>query len=258
MEDLYYAGGIPVVMKELDKFLYKRAITVSGKTIADNYKNAECYNRDVIAAVDAPFNTLAGISVLKGNICEHGAVIKPSAATPVLMRHTGKAVVFENIDDYKSRVDDPDLDVDATCVMVLKNVGPKGYPGMPEVGNMNIPKKLLDKGVHDMVRISDGRMSGTGFGTVVLHVSPEAAAGGTLAVIRDGDLITLDVFMGILNVDLSETEIAERKKALQLNSDIAARGYVYLYQHHVEQAHLGADLDFLKGGSGSEIHKDSH
>jgi dihydroxy-acid dehydratase len=258
MEDLYYAGGIPAVMKELDKFLYKQTLTISGKPMADNYKNAECYNRDVIATVDEPFNKLAGISVLKGNICEHGAVIKPSAATPKLMQHTGKAVVFENIDDYKSRVDDPDLEVDENSVMVLKNVGPKGYPGMPEVGNMNIPKKLLDKGVHDMVRLSDGRMSGTGFGTVVLHVSPEAAAGGTLAIIRDGDRITLDVYRGILNVDLSDTEITERKRQLQQNTDMAARGYVYLYQNHVEQAHLGADLDFLKGGSGSEIHKDSH
>src|ERR1700761_2513948 len=230
MEDLYYAGGIPAVMKELDKFLYKQTITISGKPMADNYKSAECYNRDVIAAIDKPFNKLAGISVLKGNLCEHGAVIKPSAATPALMQHTGKAVVFENIDDYKSRVDDPDLEVNETCVMVLKNVGPKGYPGMPEVGNMNIPKKLLDKGVHDMVRLSDGRMSGTGFATVGLHVSPEAAAGGTLAVIRDGDMITLDVYRGILNVDLSDMEIAERKKQLQQNTDIASRGYVYLYQ----------------------------
>lgn len=258
MEDLYYAGGIPAVMKELDKFLYKQTITVSGKPMAENYRNAECYDRDVIASVDAPFNKLAGISVLKGNVCEHGAVIKPSAATPKLMKHTGRAVVFENIDDYKSRVDDPELDVDENCVMVLKNVGPKGYPGMPEVGNMSIPKKLLEKGVTDMVRISDGRMSGTGFGTVVLHVSPEASAGGTLAVIRDGDIVSLDVYKGTLNVDLSETEIALRKRQLTPNDDMATRGYVYLYQQHVEQAHLGADLDFLKGGSGSEIHKDSH
>jgi dihydroxy-acid dehydratase len=226
--------------------------------MAENYKAAECYNRDVIASVEAPFNQLAGISVLKGNICEHGAVIKPSAASPALMQHTGKAVVFENIDDYKSRVDDPDLEIDENSVMVLKNVGPKGYPGMPEVGNMNIPKKLLDKGITDMVRISDGRMSGTGFGTVVLHVSPEASAGGTIAVIKDGDIIRLDVMNGSLNVDLSDDEIAERKKQLNPNTDMATRGYVYLYQQHVEQAYLGADLDFLKGGSGSEIHKDSH
>jgi dihydroxy-acid dehydratase len=258
MEDLYYAGGIPAVMKELDKFLHKETITVSGKPMAENYRNAECYNRDVIASVDKPFNDLAGISVLKGNICEHGAVIKPSAATPVLMKHTGRAVVFENIDDYKSRVDDPDLDIDETCVMVLKNVGPKGYPGMPEVGNMAIPKKLLDKGVTDMVRLSDGRMSGTGFGTVVLHVSPEASAGGTIAVLQDGDMISLDVMNGTLNVDLIDSEIAERKSHLGSPTDMATRGYVYLYQQHVEQAHLGADLDFLKGGSGSEIHKDSH
>jgi L-arabonate dehydrase len=258
MEDLYYAGGIPAVMKELDQFLYEQTITVSGKPMVENYRTAECYNRDVIASVEAPFNQLAGITVLKGNICEHGAVIKPSAASPALMQHTGKAVVFENIDDYKTRVDDPDLDIDENSVMVLKNVGPKGYPGMPEVGNMNIPKKLLDKGVHDMVRLSDGRMSGTGFGTVVLHVSPEASAGGTIAVIQDGDIIKLDVYAGSLTVELSDEEIAKRKKHLKLNTDMATRGYVYLYQQHVEQAHLGADLDFLKGGSGSEIHKDSH
>jgi L-arabonate dehydrase len=201
---------------------------------------------------------LAGITVLKGNLCEHGAVMKPSAASTALMQHTGRAVVFENIDDYKSRVDDPDLDIDENCVMVLKNVGPKGYPGMPEVGNMSIPKKLLDKGITDMVRISDGRMSGTGFGTVVLHVSPEASAGGTIAVIEDGDVIELDHQNRSLKVLLSDKEIAERKRRLKPMDDMAKRGYVYLYQQHVEQAHLGADLDFLKGGSGSEVHKDSH
>jgi len=258
MEDLYYAGGIPAVMKELDNYLHQDSITISGKPLAENYRNAECFNSDVIATVEKPFNPLAGITVLKGNICEHGAVIKPSAATPALMKHIGKAVVFENIDDYKLRVDDPELVIDETSVMVLKNVGPKGYPGMPEVGNMSIPKKLLDKGITDMVRISDGRMSGTGFGTVVLHVSPESAAGGTLAVIRDGDIISLDVAAGMLNVDLSANEISERKKNLQSFADQATRGYVYLYQQHVEQAHLGADLDFLKGGSGSEVLKDSH
>jgi L-arabonate dehydrase len=258
MEDLYYAGGIPAVMKELDAVLNREALTVTGKPISNHYQNSTCYNRDVIAAVDAPFNKLAGITVLKGNLCENGAVMKPSAASPALMQHTGKAVVFENIDDYKARVDDPDLDVDENSVMVLKNVGPKGYPGMPEVGNMNIPKKLLDKGVTDMVRISDGRMSGTGFGTVVLHVSPEASIGGTIAVIEDGDIIKLDAKNGTLNVQLSDHEIAQRKSQLKLNADMATRGYVYLYQQHVEQAHLGADLDFLKGGSGSEVHKDSH
>ena len=258
MEDLYYAGGIPAVMKELNNFLKKDAITVGGQPISENYLNAECFNRDVIASIEQPFNPLAGITVLKGNICENGAVIKPSAATPGLMKHTGKAVVFEDIDDYKLKIDDPELEIDENSVMVLKNVGPKGYPGMPEVGNMAIPKKLLDKGVTDMVRLSDGRMSGTGFGTVVLHVSPEAAAGGTLAVIRNGDMISLDVEAGTLNVALSAEEIAERKRNMEAFLDYATRGYVYLYQQHVEQAHLGADLDFLKGGSGSEIHKDSH
>ncbi len=258
MEDLYYAGGIPAVMKELDAVLNKDVLTVTGKPISDHYQNSTCYNRDVIAAIASPFNQLAGITVLKGNLCEHGAVMKPSAATPALMQHTGKAVVFENIDDYKSRVDDPELDVDENSIMVLKNVGPKGYPGMPEVGNMSIPKKLLEKGVTDMVRISDGRMSGTGFGTVVLHVSPEACMGGTFAMIQNGDIIQLDYKNRSLNVQLSDEEIANRKKQLVTNTDMATRGYVYLYQQHVEQAHLGADLDFLKGSSGSEIHKDSH
>ena len=258
MEDLYYAGGIPAVMKELDAKLNRDALTVTGKPISNHYRNSACYNRDVIATMDAPFNLLAGITVLKGNICEHGAVIKPSATTPALLQHTGKAIVFENIDDYKSRLDDPDLDVDENSIMVLKNVGPKGYPGMPEVGNMAIPKKLLDKGVTDMVRISDGRMSGTGFGTVVLHVSPEAALGGTFAIIQSGDIIELDFKNRSLNVQLSDEEISKRKRQLKQNTDFAPRGYVHLYQSHVEQSHLGADLDFLKGGSGSEIHRDSH
>src|ERR1700743_2749663 len=225
MEDLYYAGGIPAVMKELDAVLNRDTLTVTGKPISDHYQNSTCYNRDVIATIASPFNQQAGITVVKGNLCEYGAVMKPSAATSALMQHTGKAVVFENIDDYKSRVDDPDLDVDENSVMVLKNVGPKGYPGMPEVGNMNIPKKLLDKGITDMVRISDGRMSGTGFGTVVLHVSPEACVGGTLAVLQDGDVITLDVHKGLLQVDLTDTEIAQRKKHLKPNTDMATRGY---------------------------------
>ncbi len=258
MEDLYYAGGIPAVMKELDRVLHRDALTVTGKPIVGHYQNSSCYNRDVIAQIDEPFNTLAGISVLKGNLCPGGAVMKPSAASPALMQHTGRAIVFDNIEDYKSRVDDPGLDIDENCVMVLKNVGPKGYPGMPEVGNMAIPKKLLEKGITDMVRISDGRMSGTGFGTVVLHVSPEASMGGTFAVLQDGDIIELDHANRSLSVRLSEKEVAERTRILKLNTDYATRGYVYLYQQHVEQAHLGADLDFLKGGSGSEIHKDSH
>jgi dihydroxy-acid dehydratase len=245
-------------MKEIDRFLHGNAITVSGKPVADQYKNSECYNREVISTLQQPFNPVAGITVLKGNLCEDGAVIKPSAASKALMQHTGKAVVFENIDDYKSRIDDPALDVDGDSVLVLKNVGPKGYPGMPEVGNMSIPKKLLEKGVTDMVRISDGRMSGTGFGTVVLHVSPESCVGGTLAIVKNGDLIKLDVPGKTLHIDLPDAEIAERKKELKPAGGFADRGYSWLYQQHVEQANLGADLDFLKGGSGSEVLKDSH
>ncbi|HVY76720.1 MAG TPA: IlvD/Edd family dehydratase [Puia sp.] len=257
MEDLYYAGGIPAVMKELSSFLHADALTVSGRPVSEQYRDAACYNRDVIASIDKPFNAAAGITVLKGNLCEDGAVIKPSAATPKLMQHRGKAVVFENIDDYKSRIDDPDLEVDESSVLVLKRVGPRGYPGMPEVGNMSIPKKLLERGVTDMVRISDGRMSGTGFGTVVLHVSPEAFVGGTLAIVRDGDLISLDVSQRSLRLEVPDEEIKKRKAGLRLEG-VASRGYTRLYQEHVEQANLGADLDFLKGGSGSEVLKDSH
>jgi len=258
MEDFFYAGGLPALMKELDQSLNRDTITVSGKPISANYDNAECFNRDIIGHIEKPFNQTAGIVVLKGNLCENGAVLKPSAASPALMQHSGKAVVFENIEDYKAKIDDPELDVDETSVLVLKNVGPKGYPGMPEVGNMSIPKKLLDKGVTDMVRISDGRMSGTGFGTVVLHVSPEAAIGGTLAIVQDGDMIKLDVTAGTLYIELSDTEIAERKALLTAKPPLANRGYTWLYQTHVEQAHLGADFGFLKGGSGSEVLRDSH
>jgi dihydroxy-acid dehydratase len=258
MEDFFYAGGLPALMKEMDESLHRDAITVSGKPVSANYTKAECYNRDIIGTLAEPFNTVSGIVVLKGNLCENGAVLKPSAATPELMKHTGKAVVFENIEDYRLKIDDPELDVDATSVLVLKNVGPKGYPGMPEVGNMSIPKRLLDKGVTDMVRISDGRMSGTGFGTVVLHVSPEAAVGGTLAIVQNGDMISLDVYAGVLHVELSDEEITKRKQLLNNTGTLTDRGYVWLYQTHVEQAHLGADMDFLKGASGSEVLRDSH
>jgi len=258
MEDFFYAGGLPALMKEMDGIINRDAITVSGKPISANYEKAECYNRDIIGTMNEPFNPTSGIVILKGNLCENGAVLKPSAATPVLMKHTGKAVVFENIEDYKAKIDDPELDVDETSVLVLKNVGPKGYPGMPEVGNMSIPKRLLDNGVTDMVRISDGRMSGTGFGTVVLHISPEAAVGGTLAIVQDGDLIKLDVAAGILHIELSDDEIARRKSLLKTPPLLTNRGYTWLYQTHVEQAHLGADMDFLKGGSGSDVLRDSH
>jgi L-arabonate dehydrase len=258
MEDLYYAGGLPAVLKELDALLHHDCITVNGKTMKENYDSAECYDRDVIATIAKPFNKATGLAVLKGNICENGAVIKPSAASPALMQHTGKAVVFETIEDYKNRIDDPNLNIDENSIMVLKNVGPKGYPGMPEVGNMGLPKKILDKGIKDMVRISDGRMSGTGFGTVVLHVSPEAALGGNFSVIQNGDLITLDVAGRVLHLQVSDEELAKRKQQWKPVKEITERGYVSLYINHVEQAHLGADLDFLKGGSGSEVLRDSH
>lgn len=258
MEDLYYAGGLPPVMKELDRFLHGECITVNGKTLNENYATEECYNREVIASVDNPFNPLSGVAILKGNLCENGCVIKPSAASPHLMKHTGKAIVFNDIEDFKSRIDDPLLDVDENSVLVLKNVGPKGYPGMPEVGNMSIPKKLLAKGITDMVRISDGRMSGTGFGTVILHASPEAALGGNFAVIQDGDIIQLDVANRSLLLEVSEEELTQRKAAWKPTHKTYHRGYVKLYQAHVQQAHLGADMDFLQGGSGSEVTRDSH
>ncbi len=258
MEDLYYAGGLPAVMKELHQFLHKDIITVNGKTVAENYANAECYNRDIIATTDKPFNPLSGAAILKGNLCENGAVMKPSAASPHLLKHTGKAVVFEDIDDYKNRIDLPDLDVDENSVLVLKNVGPIGYPGMPEVGNMGLPKKLLSKGITDMVRISDGRMSGTGFGTVILHASPEAALGGNFAIIKTGDTIHLDVANRSLTLEVSDEEIQKRKKNWKPIHKKYDRGYVKLYQEHVQQASLGADMDFLIGGSGSEVSRDSH
>ena len=258
MEDLFYAGGLPAVMKELDKFLHQDAITVNGKTVKENYTSAENFDKDVIATVSNPFNEDSGLAVLHGNICPGGAIIKPSAASPKLMSHTGKAVVFENIEDYKARIDDVSLEVDETSILVLKNVGPKGYPGMPEVGNMSLPKKLMDKGVKDMVRISDGRMSGTAFGTVVLHVSPEAAVGGNFAVIRNGDTITLDVPNRTLMLNVNDEELEARKKNYIPTLPDIPRGYTNLYINHVLQANEGADLDFLRGCSGSEITRDSH
>lgn len=258
MEDLYYAGGLPSVLKELDKFLHRDCITANGRTVSENYQTEECYDRNIVATVEKPFNPLSGVAVLKGNLCEHGAVIKPSAASPNLMKHTGKAVVFEDIEDYKARIDDPNLDVDENSILVLKNVGPKGYPGMPEVGNMAIPKKLLSKGVTDMVRISDGRMSGTGFGTVILHASPEAAVGGNFAVVQNGDTISIDVPNRTITLNVPEEELKKRKTNWKTRVTFQERGYVHIYQKHVEQAHLGADLDFLKGGSGSEVTRDSH
>jgi len=216
------------------------------------------HNRAIIGTLKSPIKEASGIIVLKGNLAPDGAVMKPSAATSTLLKHQGKAVVFENIEDYHARIDDPALEIDASCIMVLKNVGPRGYPGMAEVGNMALPKKLLEQGVTDMVRISDGRMSGTGFGTVVLHVSPEAALGGPLALVENGDMILLDVANRLLSLQITDQELAKRKNKWKPTEKMATRGYVHLYQNHVEQAHLGADMDFLKGGSGSEVLRDSH
>jgi dihydroxy-acid dehydratase len=245
-------------MKTMLHKLNQDCVTATGKTVKENVQNAGSYNPDVIGTFDKPFNKTSGIVVLKGNLCENGAVLKPSAASPNLMKHKGKAVVFETIEDYKKRIDDKDLAVDETSVLVLKNVGPKGYPGMPEVGNMGLPPKILNKGIHDMVRISDGRMSGTGFGTVVLHASPEAAAGGNFAVVQTGDLIELDVEKRILKLHVSDEELDKRKKAWKPLPPASDRGYVSMYINSVEQADKGADLDFLKGGSGGEVTRDSH
>ena len=259
MEDFYYAGGLPVVIKEMISLLHKDAITANGKTVAENCESAECFDSEVIATLEEPVKDLTGLAVVRGNLSIHGAVIKPSASLkPELMQHRGKAVVFEDIDDYKARLDDPNLDVDENSILVLKNVGPKGYPGMPEVGNMSLPKKLLEKGVIDMVRISDGRMSGTGFGTVVLHISPEAAVGGVLALVQDGDIIELDVENRKLNLEVSDEVLEERRKLWKPLDMGYNRGYVKLHINHVMQAHEGADLDFLKGGSGDKVTRDSH
>ncbi|WP_298707805.1 dihydroxy-acid dehydratase, partial [Chitinophaga sp.] len=228
------------------------------KTAGENISKAKSWDPLVIAPADAPVNARSGIVVLKGNLCENGSIIKPSAASPHLMQHTGKAVVFSDIEDYKRRINDPGLEVDADSVLVLKNAGPKGYPGMPEVGNLGLPAKLLQQGVTDMVRISDGRMSGTGFGTVVLHVSPEAAENGTFSLIETGDMIELDVNNRLLNLHVSEAELAERRKRQTPFKSPYTRGYTRLFVEHVEQACQGADFDFLKGGSGSEVTRDSH
>ncbi|WP_405384725.1 IlvD/Edd family dehydratase [Maribacter sp. LLG6340-A2] len=258
MEDFFYAGGLPVVMKELKPILHHTSITVNGKLITDNYEKDICYDRDVIATLEKPFQKKAGIAVLKGNLCENGAVIKPSAATPRLMQHRGEAVVFESMEDYHERIDDPNLEIDENSVIVLKGVGPKGYPGMPEVGNVDLPKKLLAKGITDIVRISDGRMSGTAAGTVILHVSPESTIGGTLALVKNGDIIELNVEKRSLHLDVDLEELVRRKKEWVAPEPLAKRGYVKMYIDHVEQADKGADLDFLVGGSGSKVERDLH
>jgi dihydroxy-acid dehydratase len=258
MEEFYYAGGIPAVIREIGHTLHKDALTANGKTIWENCKDAENWNSEVITPFAKPFKPQGGIAVLRGNLAPGGAVIKPSAADPKLMRHRGRAVVFESIEDYDARIDDPALDVDETCIMVLKGAGPKGYPGMAEVGNFALPQKILKKGVKDMIRVSDARMSGTAYGTVVLHTSPEAAAGGPLALVRNGDMIELDVPARRLHLDVSDAELARRKAAWTPPPRPSERGYYRLYVDHVLQADKGADLDFLVGKSGARVTRESH
>ncbi len=258
MEDFYYAGGLPVVIQELQDLLHMEALTITGKSLGENTAGAQRFNADVIATLAQPVQADAGIAVLKGNLCPDGAIVKPSAASPHLLQHTGRAVAFADMDDYRARIDSPDLDIDENCVLVLKNAGPKGYPGMPEVGNLGLPAKLLAQGVRDMVRISDGRMSGTAFGTVVLHVAPESAVGGNLALVESGDSITLDVPGRSLQLNVEEAELQRRRAAWQPPAAHMDRGYVSLYTSHVQQANLGADFDFLRGGSGAPTPKDSH
>ncbi len=260
MEEFFYAGGLPVVLKRLGEasLLHRDALTVSGATVWDEVKNARNWNEDVIRPADKALTASGGVAVLRGNLAPGGAVLKPSAATPALMTHTGRAVVFESIDDYKARINDEALDIDETCVMVLKYCGPKGYPGMAEVGNMGLPPKVLRKGITDMVRISDARMSGTAYGTVVLHVSPEAADGGPLALVREGDSVTLDVPNRSLTLNVSDAELAARRAAWVNPIAAPTGGYAALYAQHVTQADTGADFDFLKGCRGAPVGRDSH
>ena len=260
MEDFYYAGGLPAIVRALGEkgLLNKDAITVNGKSIWENCQNAPTYNADVIRPFDKPLVESGGIAVLTGNLAPDGAVLKPSAASPQLLKHRGRAVVFETIEDYHARIGDPTLDVDASCVLVLKNCGPKGYPGMAEVGNMGLPPKVLETGVTDMVRISDARMSGTAYGTVVLHVCPEAAVGGPLALVQNGDMIELDVPARRLSLDVSADELAKRRAAWRAPEPSMNGGYQGLYVKHVQQANTGADLDFLVGCRGSTVLRESH
>ena len=258
MEDFCYAGGLPVVMKEIQKFLHNDILTVSGKSVAENVASAENYDPRVIKTLAAPFKEKAGIAILRGNLAPRGAVIKPSAATPALMVHTGRAVVFEDSNDFHKRIDDESLDVDENCILVLKNCGPKGYPGMAEVGNMPLPPKVLRKGITDMVRISDARMSGTAYGTVVLHTTPEAADGGPLAVVQNGDMIELNVPERRMQLLISDEELKARLAKWVRPEPPLKSGYWKLYVDTVLQADEGCDLDFLVGKRGSFVPKDNH
>jgi L-arabonate dehydrase len=259
MEDFFYAGGLPAVLRELGEanVLRRDALTVNGRAIWENVADAPCWNREVIRQFAEPFKVNAGIAVLRGNLAPDGAVIKPSAASSQLLQHRGRAVVFETIEEFHSRINDETLDIDETCIMVLKNCGPRGYPGMAEVGNMLLPPKLLRRGITDMVRISDARMSGTAYGTVVLHISPEAAAGGPLALVHSGDTITLDVPKRLLLLEVTD-EVLAKRRAKWTPPPVPVRGWLKLYAEHVLQADKGADLDFLVGRSGSRVARDSH
>ncbi|MDC4636969.1 IlvD/Edd family dehydratase [Acinetobacter baumannii] len=262
MEEFYYSGGLPAVIRrmgEANLLPHPQALTVNGQTIWENCQQSPIYNDEVIRKIDNPIRQDGGMCILRGNLAPKGAVLKPSAATPELMKHRGRAVVFENFDDYKSRINDPDLDVDETCILVMKNAGPKGYPGMAEVGNMGLPPKILAKGITDMVRISDARMSGTAYGTVVLHVAPEAMAGGPLAVVQNDDFIELDAYAGKLHLEVSDEELKQRLENLAPPAPPSfIGGYRKLYVEHVLQADEGCDFDFLVGCRGSEVPRHSH
>jgi dihydroxy-acid dehydratase len=258
MEDFYYAGGIPAVVRALGELIHHDALTVNGKTMGENTAAAPCWNAEVIHSREKPIRERAGIAVLRGNLAPGGALIKPSAATPRLLKHRGRAVVFASIEDFKQRVDDPGLGINENSVMVLQGSGPKGYPGMPEVGNMPLPKKLLQRGITDIVRVSDARMSGTAYGTVVLHVTPESTVGGPLALVKDGDEIELDVEARNLELRVADDELNRRRRAWKSPPPVASGGYQRLYVEHVLQADQGVDLDFLVGCRGADVPRESH
>ncbi|MDI4234181.1 dihydroxy-acid dehydratase [Bradyrhizobium sp. Arg237L] len=258
MEDFYYAGGLPAVIRELGEMLELTAKTVNGKTIGENTTDARCWNRDVIRTLEDPVQKSAGIAVLKGNLATNGAIIKPSAAAQRLLRHRGRAVVFESLEDMRARIDDPSLEVDADSVLIMRNVGLKGFPGMPEVGNMPLPRKLLEKGVRDMVRISDARMSGTAYGTVILHVSPEAAIGGPLALVQNGDIVEIDVEARRIHLAVSDGVLAQRRAALAVPEIARSGGYQQLFVDSVLQPEKGADFDFLVGRRGAGVSQNAH
>lgn len=262
MEEFYYSGGLPAVLRRMGEnnlLPHPHALTANGQSIWENCQNSPIYNDEVIRQIDNPLSKDGGMCILRGNLAPKGAVLKPSAASPELMKHRGRAVVFENLDDYKARIVDPDLDVDETCILVLKNAGPKGYPGMAEVGNMGLPPKLLEKGITDMLRISDARMSGTAYGTVILHVAPEAMAGGPLGAVENGDYIELDAYAGKLHLEVSDKELQQRLDNLaEPPKPNFIGGYRELYVKHVLQADEGCDFDFLVGCRGSEVPRHSH